>query len=513
MCVLTREDIAAHIRHMPDGPERNLALDAFRRKYEGKPKPIDREKYLNNTVLWAEERLGVHLWSKQKAILRSLASNKRTAVKSCYNAGKSYVAAIAACWWIEVHKPGEAFVVTSASSWPQVRAILWREIGRLHAKHNLIGRVNQTEWHITMPAGNEEMVAFGRKPADMDPTAFQGIHAKHVLVLFDEACGIHESLWGPADSLISNTGSKFLAFGNPDDPITEFCEVCKPGSGWNVITISAFDTPNYSGEPVPEEIRDLLLGPEYAKEKEIKWGIKSPSYIARVLGEFPEFTTDGLIPIRWVRQAQERTLIPSLPVELGVDVGGGGNANTIARRNGPVVRVIHNDTNPDTMATLSAALEQIKQSQASSAKVDYIGIGHGAVDRAKEMASDQDVKRKTPQLALNASKIVGVEVGRVASDSEQYVNLRAEGYWLLRERFNPDNKDNASIDIDPLDDDLAAQLSAIRYKRSGGRIQIESKEEMRKRGVSSPDKADAVMLAFLDPPKEEKKSVLTVWGS
>jgi hypothetical protein len=200
----------------------------------------------------------------------------------------------------------------------------------------------------------------------------------------------------------------------------------------------------------------------------------------------------------------------TLPIELGVDVGGGGNASTIAKRSGPVVRIVHNDTNPDTMATLSSTLEMVKTSGAQLAKVDYIGIGHGAVDRAKEMASDQRVKKETPQLAITAGKIVGIEVGRVAQDKEQYVNLRAEGYWLLRERFREGN-----VDIDPLDDELAAQLSAIKYKRSGGRIQIESKEEMRKRGVVSPDKADAVMLSFLDVPKveEEKRLAITVWGS
>lgn len=510
--MLTREDIAAHIRRMPDGPERNLALDAFRRKYEGKPKPINTQRYLSDPVLWAEERIGAFLWSKQKEILRSIVSNRRTAVKSCHGPGKSFVAGLAACYWIDVHPPGTARVITSAPTGDQVKAILWQEISKTHSKGKLSGRLNQTEWWLTI-GNREELVGIGRKPKDYSTSAFQGIHERYVLVVLDEADGIVASLWESADGLLSNEDCRLLSISQPGDVTSEFFNECKPGSGTNVIKISVFDTPNFTGEFAPEEVKARLVSPVWAEEKKKKWGESNPLYISKVLGEFPEHSTDGLIPLKWIREAQERNLGPSLPVELGVDVGGGGNANTIARRNGPVVRIVHDDTNPDTMATLSATLEEIKQSQAISAKVDYIGIGHGAVDRAKEMASDQEVKRKTPQLAANAGKIIGVEVGRAASDSEQYVNLRAEGYWLLRERFNPDNKDNSSIDIDSLDDDLAAQLSAIRYKRSGGRIQIESKEEMRKRGVSSPDKADAVMLAFLDPPKEEKKSVLTVWGS
>jgi hypothetical protein len=492
---------------MPPGPERDLALDAFRRKYENKPRPIDTLRYLSNSPLWVSERLGEFTWSKQNEILFSVLANRRTAVKSCHGPGKSFIAARIACHWIDVHPSGSARVITSAPTGDQIKAILWQEISRAHSKGKLAGRLNQTEWWLSI-GNREELVGIGRKPKDYSTSAFQGIHERYVLVIFDEACGIPKSLWEAAEGLLSNEECRFLSIGNPEDPDSEFFNECKPGSGTNVITISAFDTPNFTGEYVPDEVKARLVSRLWVEEKATKWGINSPMYKAKVLGEFPEHSSDGLIPISWIRAAQERTLVPSTPVELGVDVGGGGNANTIARRNGPVVRVVHNDTNPDTMATLSATLEEIKISQASQAKVDYIGIGHGSVDRAKEMASDQQVKKQTPQLASNAAKIIGVEVGRTAQDSEQYVNLRAEGYWLLRERFREGN-----IDIDPSDDDLAAQLTAIRYKRSGGRIQIESKEEMRRRGVSSPDKADAVMLAFLDPPKEEKKSVLTVWGS
>lgn len=486
---------------LEDGKVHTISLRALERA-------VQRDEWLANPVKWVEERLGAFVWSKQREILSSVAKNRRTAVQSCHGPGKSFVAGLIVSWWIDCHKPGTARVITSAPTGDQVKAILWTEIGRAHDKGNLPGRLNQTEWWLEVGEGREELVAIGRKPKDYSTSAFSGIHERHVLVILDEAAGIPKTLWDSAEGLLSNEECRLLSIGNPEDPTSEFHNECKPGSGANVIRISAFDTPNFTGEYAPEEVKARLVSPVWVEEKKRKWGEDNPLYVSKILGLFPQTSADGLIPIQWIREAQERELVASEPVELGVDVGGGANASTIARRNGPVVRIAHKDQNPDTMATLGFVLKEIQVSGASSAKVDYIGIGHGSVDRAKEMSEDQKVKMESPNLAKAAGKIVGVEVGRKAADSEQYVNLRAEGYWLLRERFR-----EGLIDLDPKDEDLAAQLSAIRYKRSGGRIQIESKEEMRKRGVSSPDDADAVMLAFLDPPKEEKPTVLTSWGS
>lgn len=464
----------------------------------------DRDKYAADPVSWVRDKLGEHPWSRQCQILESVRDHRRTAVKSCHGSGKSWLAARLAAWWIVSHPPGEAFVVTSAPTWKQVRAVLWREIGRAHARGHLAGRVNQAEWLMVMPAGNEETVAFGLKPADYDPAAFQGIHALYVLVIFDEACGMPELLWSSADSLISNDYSRFLAIGNPDDPATEFCEVCKPGSGWNVVRISAFDTPNFTSEVVPDKMRHVLVGRLWVEEKRRKWGETNPLYISKVLGDFPEVVSDGLIPMKWIRAAQERDLPAGSPTELGVDVGGGGDRSVIACRRGPVVRVIHRDHNPDTMQTLGATMSAVAATGATCAKIDSVGIGKGAADRAAEIAADPV---EPPGTRARARAIHGVGVGQASSDPESFSNLRAEGFWALRERF-----ETGDIDIDADDDDLAAQLVDLRFKRtSRGQIQIESKEEMRRRGKDSPDDADAVMLSFLPLP-EDADMPLAVWG-
>lgn len=441
---------------------------------------------------WVEERLGEHLWTVQHRILNSVRDNRRTAVHSCHNTGKSFVAARIAAWWIETHRPGSAFVVTSAPTGRQVRAILWREINRAHAQGRLSGRTNQTEWWLAMAAGNEEMVAFGQKPADMDPSAFQGIHSRYVLVIFDEACGIPKTLWEAADTLIANDDSRFLAIGNPDDPTSEFAEVCAPGSGWSVIGIGYNQTPSFTGEDVPQRLRHLLISPTWVEEKRRAWGEDNPLFVAKVLGRFPETTDDGLIPMQWIRDAQERHLAVGEPVELGVDVGGGGDRSVIAVRRGGVVRIERRDQNPDTMQTCGNVLSALRSTGAATAKIDEIGIGRGVVDRARE--------QKAP--------VQGVNVGQAASNAEAYANLRAEGYWGLRERFQ-----DGTIDLDPEDEDLAAQLVDLRFKRtSSGKIQIESKDELKRRGKPSPDEADAVMLAFIQPPSGPPKQTRATWG-
>ena len=492
---------------MPRGPAQTRALLAFQKKYAGyknRVKPVDYDAIHADPVSWIQTKLGDHLWSKQREIIESVRDNRRTAVKSCHSSGKSFLAARIAVWWIESHPPGEARVITSAPTGDQVKLILWQEIGRAHTAGKLRGRLNQTEWWFPMSDGREEMVGVGRKPSDYSPTSFQGIHERYVLLILDEACGFPASLWTAAEGLLSNDECRLLSIGNPDDPLTEFYNECKPGSGTNVIKISAFDTPNFTGEEIPERLKYRLVGRTWVEEKKVKWGIDNPFYIARVLGEFPEISSqNSLIPLTWVRQAQERDYPAGLlPNILGLDVGGGADRSSICWRQGPLARIVHRDQNPDTMQTLGTLMMWLQRSNATRARVDYIGIGKGVVDRAKEIASDQ---REPLEVRERAKKIVGVNVGLPANDTAAYANLKAEIWWGVRELFQ-----SGEIGIDPKDEDLAAQLVDLRYKpTSTGKVQIESKKDMKMRLGRSPDDADALALACM---VEKVSGVGYSWG-
>jgi hypothetical protein len=88
------------------------------------------------------------VWSKQRQVCASVLAHRRTAVRSCHDTGKSFIASRIVAWWLSCHKPGEAFAISIAPTAHQVKGILWREINALHQMHRLPGRTNQTEWHI-----------------------------------------------------------------------------------------------------------------------------------------------------------------------------------------------------------------------------------------------------------------------------------------------------------------------------------------------------------------------------
>jgi hypothetical protein len=156
------------------------------------------------------------------------------------------------------------------------------------------------------------------------------------------------------------------------------------------------------------------------------------------------------------------------PNELGLDVGGGGDSSCMAQRRGGHARILWEDHNPDTMQTCGRALATLEETGAKELKVDKIGIGRGVADRGQELAKP----------------VVGINVGEAAANNESFVNLR--------DRFEA-----GEIDIDENDSMLAEELGAIRFFRtSSGKIQIESKDQMKKRGLKSPNRFDALVLAF-----------------
>jgi hypothetical protein len=110
------------------------------------------------------------------------------------------------------------------------------------------------------------------------------------------------TLWPPTSML------EWSRSVTPDDPASHFATIWKPGSGWHVETISAFDTPAYTGEKVPDDLLPLLVSPEWVEERKIRWGVNSPIYQSKVLGEFPDLSDDTLILPKWIEAAQKRSI-------------------------------------------------------------------------------------------------------------------------------------------------------------------------------------------------------------
>lgn len=447
--------------------------------------------YSADPVGFIEEKLGESLWRKQREIAEAIRDHRRVAVHSAHATGKSFLAARIVSWWLDTHEPGEAFVVTTAPTAQQVRAILWREINRAHARGNLPGRTTQTEWHI----GNE-LVAFGRKPSDYDPTAFQGIHARYILIVIDEADGVPIEIYRSAASLATNDYARTLAIGNPDNPQSHFATICKPDSGWHVIRVNGLESPNFTGEDVPDSLRELLIGPAYVAETLADGGGEdSPLYVSKVLGLFPENASDGVVLLSWVRACQRLEAEPGLPVELGMDVGAGGDETNLRERRGMKAGRKWNKRTPDFGDAVAMALDAIRATGATRIKVDSIGIGWGVVGRLREVLAELGIK----------CEVVAVNVGSASAFPDKFPKLRDQLWWEVGRELSR----SGGWDLTDVDETTIAQLIAPKYQRdSSGRVKIEPKADTKKVLGRSPDDGDALLLAYYTPLAKAKWGVV-----
>ncbi len=257
---------------------------------KAKPKPsgdltedalILRHKMLSDPAFIRRDLLKYHAWSKQEEILNSVKHNKRTAVRSCHGIGKTATAAVAV---LEFMLEGPCRVVTTAPTWAQVEQLLWREIAMRHKNiQPAFGNLFKTSLEVA-----PDWFALGLSTDT--PERFQGHHANRMLLVVDEASGVDEAIYNAAEGFLTAEGARILLIGNPTRTTGTFYRAFKPDSGWNRIHISALDSPNFTGEKVPDDVARALVTQEWVMDARRQWGEESPQYKIRVLGEFAETT-------------------------------------------------------------------------------------------------------------------------------------------------------------------------------------------------------------------------------
>jgi hypothetical protein len=251
---------------------------------------------------WVRQRLGQRPYSMQAQALDSIVDNRITCVPACHGSGTSLVAAWAIAWWVDTYAAQEGIAIATAPTHGQVRGILWREIenlqglaadrgtplpGELVRGEASEGGRSYYTWRI-----NGETAAFAT--ADHGETIFQGICARYTLVVIDEADYVPDWTWIAAQAVTTNPDCRILALGEPQPRQTgrrpsHFEQYCRNGRA-NVIHIPASATPNVSGEPADPPVRARLIHPGWVDEKAAEWGVDSPLYKSKILGEFA--TTD-----------------------------------------------------------------------------------------------------------------------------------------------------------------------------------------------------------------------------
>jgi len=447
-------------------------------------------RWRKDPVAWLEERAHAEVWSKQREIIQSVRDHHNTAVHSCHEVGKSWIAAATAAWWLDTHPIGEARVVTTAPTQAQVQAILWNEINGFHDRAGLAGRLNLTEWYFV-----NYLAGLGRKPSEHSPAAFQGLHARYLLVILDEAYGIPKNIWDGASTLAANEHSRILVIGNPDGP-GEFEEVCRPDSGWNVIHIGAKDSPNFTGEPVSSFLKDMLIHPWWAAERAKKWGKDSALFQSKVEGKFP---TGGdpfaVIRYDWARTCQFTDFPAGEPAEGGIDVGAGGDRTVLRERRGMRAGRELEFIDADPMRSVGELAMAISEWGLTKIKIDSTGIGWGIAGRLRELSS----KHNPLGERTHDAEVVAVNFGAGPTEGKEdkFLNKRAEIWWGGRERSRPGVE---AWDLSAVEDDVIHELCSSKYEvlDSKGKIKIEPKAKQIKRLGFSPDRAEALLLAFLE---------------
>jgi hypothetical protein len=226
---------------------------------------------------WVTGRLNETLWSKQRDVALSVRDNKYTAVPACFNSGKSWLASRIIAHWVEANAGLGGWALATAPSWSQASGTLWRYVRKLHESAGLRGVIDGNAWRF-----GPSTVAYSA--SNMVFRNIQGVCAPKILVVLDEAAGISDDMWNVAASLTTNPDSRVLAIGSPaTEPGSYFQGICE-SDFWNVVPISAEDTPNLSGEDFPGE---HLVSTEWVDQRREDWGEESPLFQSKVLARFP----------------------------------------------------------------------------------------------------------------------------------------------------------------------------------------------------------------------------------
>lgn len=452
---------------------------------------------------WYADVLGGRWWSKQREVAWSFADNNMTLVKSCNGIGKSRVGGDLAAWTVAVNDPAETSVMFSAPIAKQIKTVLFRYLadnyGVAKARGFILpGRITQEpalkvegEW------GTKEVVQ-AKRPADANlVSSFQGIHDGVVAVFLDEAGGLPEDLWIGANAVTTNEYFRILAIGNPDELNTGFHRRFVDRDKyreWNPITISAYDSPNFTGEIIfpddlerDRQVKSLLVQKDWAEMMERQ---AHPSVVrAKVYGEFPEDSDTSFFPQSSINKAYNVEIDP--PNEsvrkLGVDLSFRGEDKSSAYlNNGGKIRLVETWVKEDNYMVQARKVHQLALATgAHEVRVDASGAGDGVFS----LIATQE------EFADRPYDLYGVRGGTSSPDINVWAQARAWQYDKFREGLQM-----GLIDLDDEDEDLRQQLNAQTFSiNQRGAFQITPKDKMRAAGLHSPDQLDAAIYSYADP--------------
>jgi hypothetical protein len=301
--------------------------------------------------------------------------------------------------------------------------------------------------------------------------AFAGLHnqGKRIVIIFDEASSIDDEIWHVTEGALSDEDTEiiWIAFGNPTRNTGEFYRAITGANRWHKRQIDSRTV---------EGTNKKLLDAQIAE-----WGEDSDRARVRIRGEFPRGGSTQFISGELVAAARKRTVdgFQAMPVILGVDVARfGDDRSIICRRQGRKADFIGKFYGIDTQVLGGKVQEAIDEEKPDAVVIDGDGIGGAIVDFLKARGYD----RKTALVEFHG--------GYTAREPHKYLNMRAQVWgdmkdWLAGAQI----PDEPQIDTDLTGPDYY-------YHPTRGCMGLETKDEMKSRGVDSPDEGDALAMTF-----------------
>jgi phage terminase large subunit len=417
----------------------------------------------------------------QDKFLREFTDSPRHSVRAGHGVGKGTVIAVLALWFPLTHYDSKC--VLTANSQDQLRDNNWPEIRKWHRRlpEALRDQIQIDEERLYIRAQPEMAFVVRRTASKHNPEALQGIHAKYVLYLVDEASGIDDIVFEVAQGSLSTEGALAALFSNPTRATGFFHATHTTLRGsWKTWRVSSEDVPRARGH-----IDDIIKA----------YGKDSNRYRVRVMGEFPTKADDVVIPLEWVEAAKGRKVTPShvYPV-WGVDVARFGDDRTaLVKRQGNTLLgpplVWRDLDNAQVVGRIMFEYEGTPNDDKPKAIcVDAIGLGAGVAD----------FLRNNPVLLADDVDVIAVNVSEASSVSELHMRKRDELWWMGRQWFEAKDchipQENLNGDDLALIEELISELTTPTYDHSAsGKIVVISKADMKKELGRSPDIADALL--------------------
>lgn len=450
--------------------------------------------YRKNPVLFANEVVCFTPDEWQSGVLMDVATAPKVSVRSGQGVGKTSIEAVIALWFLSCFPMSR--VVATAPTARQLNDVLWAELSKWISKSPLLkALLKWTKTKVEVRGYSERWFATARTATTAEN--MQGFHEDNMLFIIDEASGVSDEIIEAILGTLSGKNNKLLMCGNPTKTSGVFFDSHNRDRAlFKTYRVSSLDCPRTN----KENINAMLE----------KYGRNSNFARVRIYGDFPEQEDDVFITLSALERSAN-TVIDEKPVpvtvRIGCDVARYGDDKTIIG-----VKVDENVSfyekaqGQDTMRTADniamcykKLIDRYSQYKGKIiVTVDDGGVGGGVVDRLRRIC-------KADPKTYGRMKVVPVKFG-MRIRHRYYYDTTTYMMAVVKELLSDTDKNGEAKPIElvlPKDDDLIAQLSCRKYTMTENSvIKIESKKEMKARGLPSPDEADCVLLLCLPIKKD-----------